>query len=133
MKSPNKHTILLVDDDPLVLEAMHELFCDEFTPLLAKTGVTALEFALNRPEISAVVLDVKMAGQDGVETYRQLREARPRLPIVIHTGFPGSHHRQQIDTLLAPFAYIIKGRSFQQLIDAVRQACASPTPDPESN
>lgn len=133
MKAQNKHTILLVDDDPLVLEAMHELFCDEFVPLLAKTGVTALEFALSRSDIAAVVLDVKMAGQDGVETYRQLREARPQLPIVIHTGFPGSHHRQQIDTLLSPFAYIIKGRSYQQLIDAVRQACGTPSPDPEQN
>jgi two-component system response regulator ResD len=134
MTSPHKPTILIVDDDPLVLDAMYELFYDDFTALLARTGEKALEFAEQQLEIDAVVLDIKMAGMDGVETCRRLKVVRPGLPFIIHTGFPGAHQRQQIETLLAPFAYIIKGRSFLQLIQAVRLACnMGATEDPGSD
>lgn len=123
MTVANAFTILLVDDDALVLEALHEFFCDSYHTVLARTGSQALDTIGANPHIAAVVLDVKMAGMDGIETCQEIKKIAPGLPIIIHTGYPGKYQTQQIGTLLKPFAFVQKGSSLTQLEQAVHDAC----------
>jgi two-component system alkaline phosphatase synthesis response regulator PhoP len=72
------HKILLVDDEPDILEFIrYNLIKEGFTVLTAGTGREAVE--ITKTEIpDLVVLDVMMPEMDGIETCRQLRE-NPKL------------------------------------------------------
>ncbi len=73
-----KHKILIVDDEPDILEFMqYNLEKEGFEVFLASSGKQALEVAKHElPDL--IILDVMMPGMDGIETCRELRND-PRL------------------------------------------------------
>ncbi|MGA6925694.1 MAG: response regulator [Desulfosarcina sp.] len=86
--STQSRTVLLVDDEKMVLEvgkAILQRLGHEV--LTAESGEEALvRFTQHREAIGCVVLDLTMPGMDGKETFRQMRELNPNLPIIISSG-----------------------------------------------
>jgi DNA-binding response OmpR family regulator len=82
---PTEATVLVVDDDPVIVELLRVNFEMEGYQVLAATdGEAALERAVaDHPDI--VVLDVMMPRLDGLEVARRLRrdEATKGLPIIL--------------------------------------------------
>lgn len=68
-----RKTILAVDDDPVVLEAVNEVFKSEYNILLAKDGHEAIEVAGDH-QIDVILLDIMMPGFDGFSTLMLLKE-----------------------------------------------------------
>ena len=68
-----KHKILIVDDEPDILEFMqYNLDKEGFEVFLAASGKEAIEVAKKEvPDL--IILDVMMPGMDGIETCRELR------------------------------------------------------------
>jgi two-component system, OmpR family, response regulator ResD len=84
-----KPTILVVDDEPMVVEVLGRYLRREgFHVATAATGPQALEAALDTehpPRL--IVLDVMLPGMDGLEVCRQLREEiRHTVPILLLTA-----------------------------------------------
>jgi len=82
--------ILIIDDD--------EAICSLFKDTLEESGhiVTTvnesskgLELVKNQ-DYDLVFLDLKMPIMDGAELFRQIRLAKPKLPVTIITGYPDS-------------------------------------------
>jgi len=115
-------TVLLVDDDPLVLEVLVETFGDEYDVVKATSGPEALEALNLHQDINTVVLDIRMQGMDGLETASRIREARPDLPIIFHTGYPGDYSEQDVQNKFEPFDYVGKNERPLRLERAVRNA-----------
>lgn len=115
-------TVLLIDDDPAVLDALHELFVDEFATILAGTGKQAVDAVQQHPSITLAVLDMKMAHMDGIETYRKIVKLSPKLRIIIHAGNP-MEYLSLLDDSPQPFAVVKKGTSIAELVKAVREGC----------
>lgn len=122
MSSPN-FTILLVDDDASVLSALYDLFSEQYECLTAASGIEAIQHVKEHPGIATVVLDIKMAGLDGLATFREIKQIAPQLPVIFHTGYPGEYDEGQIDVMLQPFDYIQKGKSITRLERSVRNGC----------
>ena len=80
------HRILVVDDEPGIRAALRQLLEYEgYAVELATSGEEALAaYEERRP--SLVMLDVKMAGQDGLVTLKQLRERDPEAIVVMISG-----------------------------------------------
>ena len=80
------HRILVVDDEQGVREALRQLLEYEgYTIALAGSGSEALDvFADFKPHL--VLLDVKMAGMDGLQALARLREADPQALVVMISG-----------------------------------------------
>lgn len=77
--------ILVVDDEPQLLEVIREHFQGRYEIDTALSGASAIErFVRNRPDM--VFLDVNMPGADGVAVLKLLREAGPNIPVVIVTA-----------------------------------------------
>lgn len=80
-----KNRILLVDDDMELCEMLDEFLTAEgFKVTQAHDGVTGVEKALGG-NIDAVVLDIMMPGQSGLETLRQIRQ-HSLLPVLMLTA-----------------------------------------------
>jgi diguanylate cyclase (GGDEF)-like protein/PAS domain S-box-containing protein len=90
--------ILLVNDNPGSLFALHTILMDLGVPIeTAASGEEAL-MRLLKQDFAVIVLDVKMAGLDGFETARLIRK-RPRsrsTPIIFLT----SHRATDLDRAL---------------------------------
>lgn len=72
--SPDKIKILLVDDEPDILEFMeYNLAKEGYEVFLAKNGKEAVDLARReRPQL--IILDIMMPVMDGIEACRQIRE-----------------------------------------------------------
>lgn len=85
---PKANTVLLVDDEEMVLEVgraiLKRLGYDVIT---AMNGEDALaRFGKHGQCIGCAVLDLTMPGMDGKTTFLRLRELRPDLPVIIASG-----------------------------------------------
>jgi len=81
-----KGTLLVVDDERSLRFSIGEWARDEgYAPLEAASGREALELARERA-VDAVVLDLKLADEDGLRVLRELRDNDPSLPVVMLTG-----------------------------------------------
>ncbi len=118
-------TILIVDDDPDVLEALGMVFEEDYNVLTADSGPKAVEIVRQNENIAAVVMDIKMDGMDGRAATRESRKCRPETPVIYHTGFPGEYDERTIDAADEPYDYITKGRSLPELRRSVRNAVES--------
>ena len=86
LNSPNSATVLVVDDEPSILELLASaLRLSGFTVRAAETGAQALASAREvRPDI--VVLDVMLPDYDGFSLARTLRTTYERLPVLFLTA-----------------------------------------------
>ena len=77
--------ILVIDDDPAIREMVARYFGDH--DLRVSSGASGRELfdRLDQSAIDLIVLDLKLAGEDGMQLARQVRE-RGTLPIVLLTG-----------------------------------------------
>jgi len=114
--------ILVVDDDPLVLEALNQTFMDDYDVVLAASGSEALQALDKHADLDAVVLDIKMARMDGLDTACRIREINPDLPVIFHTGYPGDYSEREIDAEHQPFDYVGKNERPARLHRTVRNA-----------
>jgi CheY-like chemotaxis protein len=81
--------ILLVDDEPVVLEVGSEMLTSMgFEVLLASNGAEALEVFRNRVrEISLVILDLVMPFMDGWRAFKALKAMDPRVKVLATSGY----------------------------------------------
>lgn len=79
-------TILLVDDEPSILQVRSLIFETlGYSVLTAESGEEALEILRTHP-VDAIVLDYLMPGLNGEETAIGIRKLRGDVPIVLSSG-----------------------------------------------
>jgi two-component system response regulator YesN len=88
-------SILIVDDNRSMADALVDiLVLKGFETFVASSGEEALQILHEHP-IDVLLTDVIMAEMDGVELYRQTREAYPQLITVLMTAYAADELIQQ--------------------------------------
>jgi DNA-binding NtrC family response regulator len=80
--------ILLVDDDPVLLQVLPETLRLRMPDLMIDTCLSGLQ-ALERLKISdydVVVSDIKMPSLDGLGLLGKIQSGWPNIPIILMTG-----------------------------------------------
>lgn len=78
--------ILLVDDHPLIREALHHVLqqlADHVELLDASSGELALDIVEQHPDLDLVLLDLGLPGMGGSGTLNSLSRSHPQLPVVV--------------------------------------------------
>lgn len=84
--------LLIVDDDPALLDALSEalrLRMDGLQIDTCDSGLAALE-RIAATDYDALVVDIKMPGMDGLELLAEIKKLRPETPTLLITGH-GDH------------------------------------------
>jgi two-component system, OmpR family, sensor histidine kinase VicK len=84
--------ILIVDDDPALLEALPRALQLRLNGIRIDTSETAADALerIRRVDYDAIVTDIKMPGMDGLVLLGEIRSVRPKTPTLLITGH-GEH------------------------------------------
>ena len=109
--------VLIVDDEPhLRLLYETELRRAGFETMTACNAIQGLEFVETmKPDL--VVLDIRMAGMDGIEALQRILERDNTVPVVLNTAY--SSYKDNYLTWAAD-AYVTKSSDVTELLDTVR-------------
>lgn len=85
-------SILIVDDDTALLQALPQALSLRLTSIQVDTSDSALEalHLIKEREYDAIVSDIKMPGMDGLALLSKVQEYRPETPTLLITGH-GEH------------------------------------------
>jgi len=114
-------SILIVDDEPSILQSLSGLLSDEgFGVITAATGYEALKIIdVESPDL--VLLDIWMPGIDGIETLKEIKKVNPHIQVIIISGH-GSVETAVKATKLGAFDLIEKPLSIDKIIVAINNA-----------
>ena len=83
----SKSRVLIVDDEPDMLDCLVEVLSQQFDISVARSGLEAL-VELRGRDFDAVVLDLKMACVDGFDVLSYLSTRKPKTKVLIASGLP---------------------------------------------
>ena len=85
---PAEKTILVVDDDPTVLNFVSGFLDGQFNVLIAKSGIEGVQRSEEfKGEIHLLLSDFQMAGMSGIELATKLTAQRPQIKVLMMSGF----------------------------------------------
>jgi two-component system cell cycle sensor histidine kinase/response regulator CckA len=83
-------TLLVVDDEPVVLSLLSKILKREYNILVANNGTEALQLSKDfNDEIHLLLTDFQMAGMNGIELATQITVQRPEIKVLLMSGFSG--------------------------------------------
>ena len=111
-------TILLVDDEPMIIDSLtYSLRREGFEVHTAIDGFQAMDvFSQVVPDL--VILDIRLPGIDGLEVCRRLRSKSP-VPIIMLTAL-GNELDRVVGLEVGADDYIPKPFSFRELLARIR-------------
>lgn len=83
----NENSVLIVDDDPMVRGMIVQVLNNLYPLCQAQTGYEALHLITMRKDIKLVLLDIRMPGQGGQDTYEEIKKMRPDVSVIIVSGY----------------------------------------------
>jgi response regulator RpfG family c-di-GMP phosphodiesterase len=85
-RKPNRHTVLVVDDEPDVVRSVKDLLRLDYRVLTATRAPDGLGL-IEKEEVHIVMTDQRMPEMTGVEFLRRLRHDHPEAIRLIFTGY----------------------------------------------
>lgn len=125
-------TLLIIEDDPLILRMYQQAFSfnKNHTALIADNGLDGLAKARDQKP-DAILLDIMMPEMNGLEVLKKLK-ADPdtqKIPVIILTNLGGDKD-VQVALKLGAVKYIVKAENTpKQVLDQVEQIIQASTRD----
>jgi PAS domain S-box-containing protein len=115
-----KTNLLIVDDDPDLLETLPQLLKPEqFNVRTARDGLEALD-QMRRQPADIVLLDLSMPAFNGSSTLKAIRQDWPGVPVIIHTALSDGDVMK--DALVcSPFTLLAKPSTPEQILETIRR------------
>lgn len=114
-------SILIVDDDLHLRQSFDKLLTQEGHAVkTAASGESALPL-VRSSEFDLAIMDVRLPGMNGLETFKAIRGIEPLLPVIIMTAF-GTTETAIEATKMGAFDYILKPFNIPEMLDLIGQA-----------
>ncbi|MCB1192641.1 MAG: response regulator [Leptospiraceae bacterium] len=107
LKKEKRGKLLIVDDNFEIIYALEEILKEYFEVLNAHSCEDAVQMLDN--SIKIVILDIKMWGKDGFETFSLLKNKCPGVKIVFHSAYPGNNLNALKAEFFSHSGYYTKG------------------------
>ena len=104
--------ILVVDDERSIRALCAEELGDAgYDVITTGEGMEVMEL-VSSEKPDAVVLDIRMEDCDGLDLLQEIRNAHPRLPIILNTAYDS--YREDVKSVAADF-YVVKSYDLSEL------------------
>ena len=114
-------TVLIVDDDDQLRKSFTKLLLEEgYDVRNTASGEEGLQMVrASLPDV--VVLDVRLPGMSGLETFRAIHALEPKLPVIFMTAFSTTEIAIEA-TKLGAFDYVLKPFDIPDMLKTIQQA-----------
>lgn len=114
-------TILIVDDDPSVLESSSSLLKECGYSVISCESAKDAMAKLQKNRVDVVLTDIRMPGVSGIELLEEIRSLNPGIPVILMTAYA------ELDIAIeamgkGAFDFIIKPYKSQLLIHSIEMA-----------
>jgi DNA-binding NtrC family response regulator len=116
-----KESILVVDDEPPILEAFAAALSPYFEVVTAASAREA-DFILRKKEFKVVISDHLMPGGNGMSFLVRAREEYPQMQRILVTGYMKPEMLIRSVNEAALFRYLLKPVTLSELIKVVQDA-----------
>ena len=116
-----KHRLLIVDDEPDMLDFMERVFRSEYEVVRASSGEEALRL-LGQKKFAVVITDQKMPQMTGVELLERIGQRLPSLVKVLLSGFTDVPEIERAMDRAGIHNYVVKPIDSEKLRAAVKEA-----------
>ncbi len=86
MNAKAGNRILLVDDDPFILESAVQVFTGQQYSVTACSNAHDAEAEMQGNEFDVVLTDIKMPGVSGLDLLEKIHNVNPHLPVILMTA-----------------------------------------------
>lgn len=119
--------VVLVDDHMIWRGGVRSMLEDTEFEVVgeASSGKEAIE-AVKRIEPDIVLLDIRMAGGDGLDALQQIKKERPRTTVVMLTTYDNPTYMARAVAGGAA-GYLLKGMKLDEMLSSLRQVAAGDT------
>lgn len=114
--------IVIADDHAIVRRGLKQIVEDSGEMVVvaeAANGVEALHMA-READCEVLILDISMPGKSGIEVLKQIKEEKPRLPVLIISIYPEDQYAVRLIKAGAA-GYLNKECAPAELVEAVRR------------
>jgi DNA-binding NtrC family response regulator len=129
-----KKGVLVIDDEQIVLDSVDQILTDEgYEVDVSLSGREGLDWAIQK-DYDIVLTDILMPDIGGMRVLRDIKRAKPSLPVIIITGYATTKSAVQAMKLGAA-NYIEKPFEPEELLNAVSSAlgiAASQAPEEQA-
>lgn len=114
--------VLIADDHAIVRRGLIQILADEFPEIAVGEAENARRVLqlVREQQWDIVVLDISMPEKSGLEVLKELKQARPELPVLILTTHPEEQYALRVIRAGAS-GYITKESAVDHLVEAVRK------------
>jgi nitrogen regulation protein NR(I) len=114
-------TILIIDDDDQLRKSFNKLLTEEgYVVQSAASGEAGLHIVREKmPDL--VILDVRLPGMSGLETFKTIHAMDQRVPAIIMTAF-GTTETAIEATKMGAFDYVLKPFDVPDMLSTIKQA-----------
>ena len=130
-RADERLAVMIVDDNMQIIEALRDVLPGKYA-VIACCSAEEVEARFTE-EVRLVILDIKMAPVDGVTMFSSLRKRSERVPIVIHTAYPGDSEAVARLLDLAPAGFLLKGDYSLQHLEATLERALGGAPGGGTN
>ena len=113
-------TIIIIDDDENFIESLSVVLRQNYKLILCKNGTEGVNSI--HPGVHAVLLDIKMEGKDGFETFKEIKEKYLHIPIIFHSAYQDLKDPYELINEYRPFAYLTKEGNYSNLVNTIDSA-----------
>ena len=114
-------TVLIIDDDDQLRRSFEKLLIEEgYIVHSAPSGELGLE-SIRKHTPDLVILDMRLPGMNGLETFKAIHKIEQKLPVIIMTAF-GTTDTAIEATKVGAFDYILKPFDIPDMLSVIEQA-----------
>ena len=89
-------TVLIAEDEEFNFQLIEAFLKGRgFTLLKARNGREAIETCKSHPEVSIILMDIKMPDIDGLNALIEIRKFNPKVPVIAQTAYALEQEKQQ--------------------------------------
>jgi len=120
-KHEEQITVMMVDDEPDLLESCQRILEDEDYRCLTTTDSSEVMSIIRKDKPCVILTDYLMPGKNGVEVLKEVKGEFPNIPVVMISAYATVSHVVEA-VKIGAFDYITKPFSSDQLIITVKRA-----------
>ncbi|KYF79108.1 transcriptional regulator [Sorangium cellulosum] len=112
--------VLVVDEDRSTWQPLGALLSERYRVVVCASALDGV--AAFTEDTCAVIIDVRMSGQDGFWVCDQIRKVQPEVPVIFYSATQDEKDSFEVINAHRPFAYVDKHGAAQRLLDALEKA-----------